>query len=254
MCISSICRVCFDQLYTTQINVNVDNNCYHIFIAQLQKVGCDWAVDSNTTEDQCGICGGNGETCTTIRGEFNKKMNTTDDYFEITSIPIGSRQILIEEIHQSKNFLCVDRANSTESFLNGNHVILMPGEFTIDKIMGLYERDNEQEKIKIPGPIPFDLSVKVRFINCSCATAPLDVKINSTSTIIIITHFRIGFGPWKKQKSGHSIRIHIVCKRYKGTSLLLEIGRLVCLFGNVWRWRTATVVRLLRKYNGSHCG
>lgn len=91
-------------------------------------------------------------------------MNTTDDYFEITTIPIGSRQILIEEIHQSKNFLCVDRANSTESFLNGNHVILMPGEFMIDKIMGLYERDNEQEIIKIPGPIPFDLSVKVRFV------------------------------------------------------------------------------------------
>lgn len=37
----------------------------------------------------------------------------------------------------------------------------MPGEFMIDKSMGLYERDNEQEKIKIPGPIPFDLSVKV---------------------------------------------------------------------------------------------
>lgn len=126
-----------------------------------QKVGCDWMVDSNTTEDQCGICGGTGETCTTIRGEFNKKMETTDDYFEITTIPSGSRQILIEEIHQSRNFLSIARANSSETFLNGNHAILMPGEFMIDKSMGLYERDNEQEKIKIPGPIPFDLSVKV---------------------------------------------------------------------------------------------
>lgn len=32
-----------------------------------RKVGCDWAVDSKTTEDQCGICGGNGENCTTIK-------------------------------------------------------------------------------------------------------------------------------------------------------------------------------------------
>lgn len=90
-------------------------------------------------------------------------MNTTEEneYFEITTIPTGSRQILIEEIHQSKNFLCIDRANSNETFLNGNRVILMPGEFMIDKSMGLYERDNEQERIKIPGPIPFDLSVKV---------------------------------------------------------------------------------------------
>lgn len=130
--------------------------------SHLQKVGCDWIVDSNTTEDQCGVCGGTGETCTTIRNEFNKKMNTSDGYFEITKIPVGSRQILIEEMHASKNFLCIDRANSNETFLNGDRLILMPGEFAIGKIMGLYERENEQEKIKIPGPIPFDLSVKVR--------------------------------------------------------------------------------------------
>lgn len=127
----------------------------------MQKVGCDWIVDSNTTEDQCGICGGNGSTCTTIRDEFNKKMNTSDDYFEITQIPSGSRQILIEEIHPSKNYLCIDRANSNRTFLNGHRLIIMPGEFAIDKMMGLYERDNELEKIKIPGPIPFDISLKV---------------------------------------------------------------------------------------------
>lgn len=119
-------------------------------------------VDSNTTEDQCGVCGGSGETCTTIHGEFNKKMNVTDDYFEITLIPSGSRQILVEEIHPSKNFLCIGRANSNQTFLNGDRLILMPGEFSIDKLInGLYERDNEQEKIKIPGPIPFDMVIKV---------------------------------------------------------------------------------------------
>lgn len=88
-------------------------------------------------------------------------MNTSDDYFEITQIPSGSRQILIEEIHPSKNYLCIDRANSNQTFLNGHRLIIMPGEFAIDKVMGLYERDNELEKIKIPGPIPFDISLKV---------------------------------------------------------------------------------------------
>lgn len=127
-----------------------------------RKVGCDWVVDSDTTEDQCGVCGGNGETCTTIKGEFNKKMNVTDDYFEITKIPTGSRQILIEEIHPSKNYLSIGRANSNQTFLNGDRLILMPGEFSIDKVIkGLYERDNEQEKIKIPGPIPFEMAVRV---------------------------------------------------------------------------------------------
>lgn len=32
-----------------------------------RKVGCDWTVDSKTSEDQCGICGGNGDNCTTIK-------------------------------------------------------------------------------------------------------------------------------------------------------------------------------------------
>lgn len=118
-------------------------------------------VDSNTSEDQCGICGGTGETCTTIKGEFNKKMNVSDDYFEITRIPSGSRQILIEEIHPSKNFLSICKSNSNQTFLNGDRLILMPGEFAIEKTLGLYERKNEQEKIKIPGPLPFEIAVKV---------------------------------------------------------------------------------------------
>lgn len=88
-------------------------------------------------------------------------MNVTDDYFEITKIPLGSRQILVEEMHPSKNYLCIARADSNQTFLNGDRLILMPGEFSIDKIMGLYERDNEQEKIKIPGPLPFEIAVQV---------------------------------------------------------------------------------------------
>lgn len=94
-------------------------------------------------------------------GEFNKKMNVTDDYFEITKIPTGSRQILIEEIHPSKNYLSIGRSNDNQTFLNGDRLILMPGEFSIDKIKGLYERDEEQEKIKIPGPTPFEIAVRV---------------------------------------------------------------------------------------------
>lgn len=152
MCISGICRVSL-RLHANEYDFKLNR--------KLQRVGCDWIVDSNTMEDQCGICGGNGETCTTIRDEFNKKMNNSEDYFEITQIPSGSRQILIEEIHPSKNYLCIDKADSNETFLNGHHLILMPGEFSVGKAMGLYERDNEQERIKVPGPIPFDISIKV---------------------------------------------------------------------------------------------
>lgn len=118
-------------------------------------------VDSNTTEDLCGVCGGTGETCTTIKGEFNKKMNITDGYFQILTIPTGSRHIHVQETNASKNFLSVGKANSNETFLNGGHVILMPGEFMIGNIMGLYDREDDLEKIKIPGPTEFNLSISV---------------------------------------------------------------------------------------------
>lgn len=139
-------------------------------------MGCDWIVDSNTTEDLCGVCGGTGETCTTIKMEFNKKMNTSDGYFELATVPSGSRHILVEEMHASKNFLSIGKADSNETFLNGDRLILMPGEFMIDNIMGLYERENEQEKIKIPGPIPFDITIKVS-VKFDCAIKYFQILI-----------------------------------------------------------------------------
>lgn len=90
-------------------------------------------------------------------------MNTTDGYFEIVTIPEGSRHILIEELGPSKNYISLINAATNESYLNGNRLILMPGEFMVGKAMGLYERDDEQEKIKIPGPIQFEITLSVRF-------------------------------------------------------------------------------------------
>lgn len=37
----------------------------------LQKVGCDWQVDSDAVEDKCGVCLGDGKLCSTQRGFYN---------------------------------------------------------------------------------------------------------------------------------------------------------------------------------------
>jgi ADAM-TS Spacer 1 len=128
-------------------------------------VGCDWIVDSNTTEDQCGVCGGHGESCTTIKGEFVKKINLTEGYFEIVLIPSGSRHIVVEEMGPSKNFLGVGKADSKDFYLNGDRLISMSGEYDVAGSLGLYERDNELEKLKIPGPIKEDISLYVSHFN-----------------------------------------------------------------------------------------
>lgn len=124
-------------------------------------MGCDWIVDSNTTEDQCGVCGGTGDSCTTVKSEFVKKINMSEGYFEITLIPSGSRHIFIEEMGPSKNYIGVGKTDSKEFYLNGDRLISMSGEYEIAGAVGLYERDSEIEKLKIPGPIKEDISLYV---------------------------------------------------------------------------------------------
>lgn len=121
--------------------------------------------------------------------EFNKKMNTSDGYFQIAIIPKGSRQIFIEEIHPTKNFLSIGKTGTNQTFLNGHRLIFMPGEFKVGYLTGLYERENEQEKITIPGPVPFDLTLEVSVI-----TRPLDYIQSQTK-------HSSGFGSREKQKS-----------------------------------------------------
>lgn len=93
-------------------------------------------------------------------------MNTSDGYFEIATIPAGSRHILIEEMAPCKNYLSLNKANTNKTYLNGDRFILMPGEFMVEKSMGLYERENEQEKIKIPGPIKYEMILSVSIAEC----------------------------------------------------------------------------------------
>jgi ADAM-TS Spacer 1/ADAM cysteine-rich domain len=126
-----------------------------------RKVGCDWAVDSQMKEDQCGVCGGDGKTCTTIQGEFTEKLDMADGFHQILIIPEGSRNIVVEEMDASKNYIGIGKANSEDFYLNGNSMIFMSGEYEIAGTMGLYERIEDLEKLKIPGPIKHNISLNV---------------------------------------------------------------------------------------------
>ncbi|KAG5674191.1 hypothetical protein PVAND_004173 [Polypedilum vanderplanki] len=128
-----------------------------------RKVGCDWIVDSNAVEDHCGVCNGTGETCTTIKNEFHKKINASEGYYEITLIPSGSRHILIEEMGHSKNFIGIGKSDTQDFYLNGDRLISMSGEYNIAGAIGLYERNEEMERIRIPGPIKHDISIYIIF-------------------------------------------------------------------------------------------
>ncbi|XP_033219978.1 A disintegrin and metalloproteinase with thrombospondin motifs 7-like isoform X2 [Belonocnema kinseyi] len=122
-----------------------------------RKVGCDWRVDSEATEDRCGICHGDGTQCETTSGLYDE--NEGPGYKEVIIIPAGSRNIKIEEEGNSKNYIGIGVPNSNEYFLNGKRQITLAGEYLVAGTPALYERDHDKEKVRIPGPIKEDIAI-----------------------------------------------------------------------------------------------
>lgn len=52
-------------------------------VCMLQKVGCDYVVESSAVEDRCGVCNGDGSTCTTVRRTFEESegLGMFSDHF-----------------------------------------------------------------------------------------------------------------------------------------------------------------------------
>lgn len=112
---------------------------------------------------------------------YDDDFNGTELYVTLAVIPAGSRHILIDKRNQSMNFLSIGKANSNDSYLNGNSLVLKlfniiqsnheintfyrliysSGEYIIADSTGLYVRENETEKLLILNPIQQDISVKV---------------------------------------------------------------------------------------------
>ncbi|XP_063218509.1 A disintegrin and metalloproteinase with thrombospondin motifs 7-like [Bacillus rossius redtenbacheri] len=121
-----------------------------------KRVGCDWVVDSNATEDRCGICRGDGSQCKTLTGEYNHKQGT--GYEKVVQIPAGSRNIVVKELGNSRNFIGVGDGLG-KFFLNGKRQITLADEYEIAGTPALYEREKDLETVHIPGPIKEDIMI-----------------------------------------------------------------------------------------------
>ncbi len=60
-----VCDQCLGLFWMMQCEV-------HFVSCVLQNVGCDFGIESNAVEDRCGVCNGNGSTCTTVRRTFEE--------------------------------------------------------------------------------------------------------------------------------------------------------------------------------------
>lgn len=55
----------------------------------MQKIGCDWEIDSEAIEDPCGICKGTGVGCKHEQGDFTtEKLKSNINILIIKNLPV----------------------------------------------------------------------------------------------------------------------------------------------------------------------
>ncbi|KAG8447488.1 hypothetical protein GDO86_014837 [Hymenochirus boettgeri] len=129
-----------------------------------EPIGCDGILFSTHTLDKCGICQGDGSSCTHVTGNY-RKGSTHLGYSLVTHIPVGARDIQIVERRKSADVLAVaDEAGYF--FFNGNFKVDTPKNFLIAGTVFKYRRPMDVyetgiEYIVAQGPTNQGLNVMV---------------------------------------------------------------------------------------------
>ncbi|KAI6211925.1 BMA-GON-1, isoform e [Aphelenchoides besseyi] len=141
---------------------NVDDICID---GTCHPAGCDHRLNSNMKRDACGVCGGHGQTCKTIEGNYNERGSF--GYNEVLRIPAGSANIDISQKSHNNdkdddNYLALRTAEGN-FILNGDfqvsvfrQQIPIPG--TVLEYSG---SDYTVERINGSGPIQDDIYIHV---------------------------------------------------------------------------------------------
>lgn len=69
-------------------------------------------------EDACGVCQGDGTKCDTIQGNYTKQ-SLEADYKEVVTIPVDARNIRVQELNATQNYIAIGSATSKKFYLNG---------------------------------------------------------------------------------------------------------------------------------------
>ncbi|CAH2296534.1 A disintegrin and metallo ase with thrombospondin motifs 12 [Pelobates cultripes] len=126
-----------------------------------KTVGCDFEIESNATEDRCGVCLGDGSSCHTIRKEFDQTEGF--GYVDIGQIPIGARDIKIEEVEAAGNFLAIRGEDPEKHYLNGGFIIQWNGEYKVAGTTFHYQRNGDLENLTASGPTNESIWIQLLF-------------------------------------------------------------------------------------------
>lgn len=126
------------------------------------KIGCDNQIDSDATEDICGVCNGDGTECKIV-DEVYKDVGAMD-YKKVATIPSRARSIRIEELAPSVNAIALSDNSERHFYLNGDHKEQNDGPVKIDDLEGFYSHPEPgRETLIISGPLKQDVIFFVCF-------------------------------------------------------------------------------------------
>ncbi|TSM85954.1 ADAMTS-like protein 2 [Bagarius yarrelli] len=129
-----------------------------------EPIGCDGILFSPNTLDKCGVCRGDGSSCSRVTGNFRRGSSSLG-YSFITQIPEGSWDIQIIERKKSADILAVtDQAGNF--FFNGAYKVDSPQNFHVAGTIFKYRRPTDVyetgiEYIVAKGPINQPINVLV---------------------------------------------------------------------------------------------
>nr|CAB3220002.1 A disintegrin and metalloproteinase with thrombospondin motifs 7-like [Phallusia mammillata] len=141
--------------YSSGKDICVDGVC--------KRLGCDLKIDSVSREDKCGVCHGDGTSCSDVKKTFN--LTRGEEYVSVGILPLGARDIRVHEAKSTGNFLALKNPNSDEYYLNGRYRIQWDTKFKLAGTYFTYERVNMTlDNITATGPITMDIEIMVLFV------------------------------------------------------------------------------------------
>ncbi|XP_038079260.1 A disintegrin and metalloproteinase with thrombospondin motifs 15-like [Patiria miniata] len=119
--------------------------------------GCDGRENSNSGFDVCGVCNGDGSSCTRISDSFTGGSSTGFNHF--LTLPVGSTGVEIANTNARYTYIALKIGNEYVLQGTGNYRP-STGRYSAGSSVVLYENGNDLEELFIPGPITQAIEVE----------------------------------------------------------------------------------------------
>ncbi|CAH1407507.1 unnamed protein product, partial [Nezara viridula] len=134
-------------------NVCIQGNC--------RRVGCDFVIDSESKEDGCGKCHGNGTECKIVEGMFTEP--NVAGIFPLLKLPAGASVIFIRELDPSTCYFIIGSSVNSTFFLNnplGNDQL--PGQFDCGGASGVYQNKMNIERVFVKSAVQIPITISLK--------------------------------------------------------------------------------------------